>query len=190
MIVSHNYYYALPGNEDAVLKQRLLASDVRTRIGLERGRTLRKVSGAEDFPDVLWETVFADMTAQDADMEARAASAEFEAARGGMRQLYRRFERPLFEPIWRQDGAAGTAYPRITFEWVTSEETGDTVEQLEQAAAAHCRATGGSAVVLQRLTEEEALPLLVLELRGANGGAQALARRGIRSLRGEYSAQD
>ncbi len=190
MILSHNYYYARPGNEDAVLKQRLHASDVRTRIGLERGRVLKKISGADDFPDVLWELGFPDMAAQDADMAARAASADFEAVRVDMRQLYRRFERPLFEPIWRQDGAAGVQYPRVTFEWVTSGETGDTVEQLEQAAAAHCRATGGSAAVLQRLTEEDALPLLVLEMRGATGGTQALGRHGIRSLRGEFSAQD
>lgn len=190
MIVSHNYYYARPGNEDAVLKQRLHASDVRTNIGLERGRVLRKISGVEDFPDVLWELVFPDMAAQDADMQARADSADFETVRVDMRKLYRRFERPLFEPIWQQDGAAGVRYPHVTFEWVTSDDNGELVDQLEQVAAAHCRATGGSAAVLQRLTEEDGLPLLVLEMRGAKSGTPPLSRRGIRSLRGEFSAQD
>ena len=107
MIVSHNYYYARPGNQDAVLKQRLHASDVRTTIGLERGRVLKKISGVEDFPDVMWELVFPDMAAQDADMQARADSADFETVRVDMRKLYRRFERPLFEPIWQQEGGAG-----------------------------------------------------------------------------------
>ena len=38
------------------------------------------------------------MAAQNADMQIRAASPEFEAIRHGMRQLYRRFERPLYAP--------------------------------------------------------------------------------------------
>lgn len=96
MIVSYNFYYASPSNAAAVLRQRLLASDVRARLGLPRGRTISKLEGGEDFPDVIWRLDFSDMASQDADMRVRAASTEFESIRKGMRQLYRRFERPLY----------------------------------------------------------------------------------------------
>lgn len=99
MIVSYNFYYARPGNAAAVLHQRLLASDVRARLGLPRGRTISKLEGGNDWPDVIWRLDFTDMAAQDADMQARAASTEFETIRIGMRQLYRRFERPLYAPF-------------------------------------------------------------------------------------------
>ncbi len=98
MIISYNFYYARPGNAAAVLRQRLLASDVRARLGLQRGRIISKTEGDDDFPEVIWRLDFADMAAQDADMKVRAASPEFEAIRHGMRQLYRRFERPLYKP--------------------------------------------------------------------------------------------
>ena len=98
MIISYNFYYARPGNAAAVLRQRILASDVRARLGLPRGRIISKVEGDDDFPDVIWRLEFADMATQNADMQARAASAEFETIRHGMRQLYRRFERPLYAP--------------------------------------------------------------------------------------------
>ena len=96
MIVSYNFYYPRPGNATAVLEQRIRASDVRSQLGLRRGRTFGKLEGSSDFPDVIWRLGFTDMAAQHADMQARAASTEFEAIRQGMRQLYRRFERPLY----------------------------------------------------------------------------------------------
>jgi hypothetical protein len=109
VIISHNYYYAHPGDADAVLRQRLKASAVRERIGLPRGRVMRKVQGADALPDVVWEIEFEDLAGHHADMAARAASAEFEAVRNGMRRLYRRFARPLFEPLsgagWRAGGS-------------------------------------------------------------------------------------
>jgi len=98
MIVSYNFYYARPGNAAVVLRQRILASDVRAQLGLPRGRTISKLEGGDDWPDVIWRLDFANMAAQDVDMKARAESPEFEAIRRGMRQLYRRFERPLYAP--------------------------------------------------------------------------------------------
>jgi hypothetical protein len=98
MIISYNFYYARPGNAAAVLQQRIKASDVRAQLGLPRGRIIRKIEGGDDFPDVIWRLDFAGMAGQDADMQARAASPAFEAIRHGMRQLYRRFERPLYVP--------------------------------------------------------------------------------------------
>lgn len=108
MIVSHNYYYARPGNAAAVLRQRLSASEVRVRIGLPRGHVLRRIAGAEDLPDVIWELEFGDLAAHHADMAVRAASPEFEAIRQGMRRLYRRFERPLYQPC-----GADSVVPRL-----------------------------------------------------------------------------
>lgn len=96
MIVSLNFYYAHPGNEAAVLRQRVRACDVRAALGLPRGRVYAKTEGGDDWPDTLWRLDFPDMAAQDADMAVRAASPEFEAIRTGMRRLYRRFERPLY----------------------------------------------------------------------------------------------
>ena len=97
MITSFNFYYAQPGQEDAVLRQRLRACDVRENIGVPRGRVLARSAGAAALPDVIWEHQFDDVDGHYADMAARAASADFEAIRAGMRKLYRRFERPLFE---------------------------------------------------------------------------------------------
>ncbi len=102
MIVSLNFYYARPGNAAAVLRQRIRACDVRAALGLPRGRVCAKVKGGDDWPDTLWRLDFPDMAAQDADMAVRAASPDFEAIRIDMRQLYRRFERPLYA------GSAGT----------------------------------------------------------------------------------
>jgi hypothetical protein len=97
MITSFNFYYAQPGQEDAVLRQRLLACDVRDNMGVPRGRVLARSAGAAELPDVIWEHQFDNVNGHHADMAARAASAEFEAIRAGMRKLCRRFERPLFE---------------------------------------------------------------------------------------------
>jgi hypothetical protein len=47
-------------------------------------------------PDVAWQCTFADLAARDADLAARAASAEFESVRVQMRKLYARFERQVF----------------------------------------------------------------------------------------------
>lgn len=107
VIISHNYYYACPGHAAAVLRQRLSASDVREAIGLPRGHALRRIAGADDLPDVIWELEFNNLAAHHTDMAARAASPAFEAIRQGMRRLYRRFERPLYQPC-----GAGSDVPR------------------------------------------------------------------------------
>ncbi|MBX3651495.1 MAG: hypothetical protein KF771_08970 [Burkholderiales bacterium] len=96
MIVSLNFYYAHPGKEAAVLRQRIRACDVRSALGLPRGQVCAKIEGGDDWPDTLWRLDFPDMAGQHTDMAARAASPDFEAIRLGMRKLYRRFERPLY----------------------------------------------------------------------------------------------
>lgn len=118
MIGSFNFYYAKPGSEDAVLHQRLAASDVRETLGIPRGRVLWRAAGAASLPDVVWELQFDEMGGHHADMAARAASPEFEAIRAGMRKLYRRFERPLFEIC--VDSPAPDAQPPsiVTLDWI------------------------------------------------------------------------
>jgi len=98
MIVARNLYYAADGQAEAVYRHRLHAADVRVRLGLPRGRVLRRWRGSDTLPDVIWECEFADVAAYDADMAALAASPEYEAVRAHMRTLLRRFERVLWEP--------------------------------------------------------------------------------------------
>ena len=116
MIVSFNFYYAHPGLADAVLRQRLLACDVRDDLGLPRGRVLVRRSGSSDLPDVIWEQPFEDVHGHLADMDVRAASPGFEAVRSGMRQLCRRFERPLFEA--KGEVAKAKASGLVSLEWI------------------------------------------------------------------------
>ena len=119
MITSFNFYYAHPGQEDAVLRQRLRACDVRENMGVPRGRVLARSAGGAELPDVIWEHQFDKVDGHHADMAARAASAEFEAIRAGMRKLCRRFERPLFEIS--ADAAAAVLAPAsrvVALDWI------------------------------------------------------------------------
>jgi len=80
-----------------VLDQRRKASAVRVSIGLPAGEIFVKhPAGDGSEPDVAWQCTFADAAARDADLAARAASAEFESVRVQMRKLYARFERQVF----------------------------------------------------------------------------------------------
>ena len=96
-IVVFNMYYANPGMADDVLETRLYASVVRDRLGLPRGRVLRRINDAEELPEVVWECEFADIAAHDLDMDARADSDAFEGVRERMRTPIRRFERTLWQ---------------------------------------------------------------------------------------------
>jgi hypothetical protein len=119
MITSFNFYYAHPGQEDAVLRQRLRACDVRENMGVPRGRVLARSAGGAELPDVIWEHQFDNIDGHHADMAARAASAEVEAIRAGMRKLCRRFERPLFEIS--ADAAAAVPAPAsrvVALDWI------------------------------------------------------------------------
>lgn len=140
MIVSFNFYYAQPGLEDAVLRQRLRACEVRERLRIPRGRVLARISGTADLPDVIWEQRFESVAGHMADMDVRAASAEFESIRTGMRKLYRRFERPLFEicgDATSKVEAPAQSSGRVTLDWIFchAENTEHIVELLQQNAA-------------------------------------------------------
>jgi hypothetical protein len=96
-IVERTHYYAKPGLAAEVLDQRRKASAVRLSIGLPAGEIFIKQPGGDGSePDVAWQCTFADAAAREADLAARAASAEFESVREGMRKLYARFERQVF----------------------------------------------------------------------------------------------
>jgi hypothetical protein len=96
-IVERTHYYAKPGLTAEVLDQRRKASAVRISIGLPAGEIFVKHPGGDGSePDVAWQCTFADAAARDADLAARAASAEFESVRVQMRKLYAPFERQVF----------------------------------------------------------------------------------------------
>jgi len=110
-IVERTHYYAKPGLAAEVLDQRRKASAVRLSIGLPVGEIFIKHPGGDGSePDVAWQCTFADAAAREADLAARAASAEFESVRVGMRKLYARFERQVFAivSLW----ITGPACPR------------------------------------------------------------------------------
>ena len=88
-IVERTQYYAKPGLAAEVLDVRRKASAVRLAIGLPAGEIFVKHPGGDGSePDVAWQCTFADGAARDADLAARAASAEFESVRLQMRKLY------------------------------------------------------------------------------------------------------
>ena len=96
-IVERTQYYAKPGLAAEVLDVRRKASAVRVSIGLPAGEIFVKHPGGDGSePDVAWQCTFADAAAREADLAARAASAEFESVRVQMRKLYARFERQVF----------------------------------------------------------------------------------------------
>ena len=97
LLVERTHYYAKPGLAAEVLDVRRKASAVRFSIGLPAGEIFVKHPGGDGSePDVAWQCTFADIPARDADLAARAASAEFESVRVQMRKLYARFERQVF----------------------------------------------------------------------------------------------
>ena len=97
LIVERTQYFAKPRLAAEVLDVRRKASAVRLSIGLPAGEIFVKHPGGDGSePDVAWQCIFADVAARDADLAARAASAEFESVRVQMRKLYARFERQVF----------------------------------------------------------------------------------------------
>ncbi|MBI1776318.1 MAG: prolyl oligopeptidase family serine peptidase [Proteobacteria bacterium] len=93
MIFERTNYYAKPGREAAVLATRRKANAVRVALGLPAGSIYLKAGG--EGPDVSWECEFADAATHQADLKARAESAEFERVRSEMREAIARFERHL-----------------------------------------------------------------------------------------------
>jgi hypothetical protein len=182
MIVSYNFYYAKPGNAAAVLQQRIKASDVRAQLGLPRGRIISKVKGEGDWPDVIWRLDFADMATQNADMKARADSPEFEAIRQGMRQLYRRFERPLYAP--RQNQSLRSFAAAETQTLFLHGLYCDT-----KTSAAAQEALRGNVGALQLTTDQKNIPQLLVETTDGRM-PEALQRLPLRMERSLWRIED
>jgi hypothetical protein len=107
-IVVQNYYYARPGKAEEVYQWRLHASDVRAKLGLARGRVLRRAPGEKagddsheggphDVPDVIWECDYPNPEARAADIARLDNSKEFDAVEKHMDSLIRGFRRVIFE---------------------------------------------------------------------------------------------
>src|SRR5581483_5363586 len=100
-LVVQNYYYALPGRAQEVFEWRLHASAVRAKLGLRRGRVLRRLKGdgTEDAsaPDVIWECEYPSAAARDADVAQLSEHREFSQVEQHMGTLLRKFGREVFE---------------------------------------------------------------------------------------------
>ena len=102
-VVVQNYYYALPGKATDVYLWRLHASDVRAKLGLARGRVLRRLPDpktdkqAVAIPDVIWECEYSSREAREADVARLDKSDEFDAVQKHMETLIRDFRSVMFE---------------------------------------------------------------------------------------------
>lgn len=87
------FYYAKPGKADEVFSHRQHVSDLLQKLGLPRGRVMRRAGGSDDQPDVLWECEFPNVAARDHFLEVAGASLEFVEARKYMTTLVTKAER-------------------------------------------------------------------------------------------------
>ncbi len=95
-ILIQNRYFPKAGKEEAVRQWRLHASDVRARLGLRRGRVLKRLQG-DDAPHVLWECEYASLADREEDRSLLDQSDEFKDVQAHMRTLLVRFERSVWE---------------------------------------------------------------------------------------------
>ena len=163
MITAFNFYHAHAGQAESVLRQRLYASDVREQMGVPRGTVIERVSGAADLPDVIWHQDFEHVAAHERDMDARAASAEFERVRAGMRKLIHKFGRPLFENCGAAPSGKVEARPAVALDWYfcAAERSGEALAALQEVASS-CAARGfESGRCLRLITAGVDLPALL-----------------------------
>ena len=97
MYTERTNYYAKAGRLDDVLRIRRRASRIRVDLGLQAGTIRRKVESGKDGPDVQWECHFLTAEEHQSDLDARAASSEFDAIRAEMLLVTDRFERHVLE---------------------------------------------------------------------------------------------
>jgi len=166
-----NLYYARALElRDEILATRLRASQVRVAIGIPHGRVFRCAQSLADLPDVMWDCPFADAAGHDHDMDARAASPEFEAVRAHMRAMLRRFGRALYTveraPVASAPYIAGS---RMTQLWLM--RTGPAPIARAGVFAALTRAGRQDVTVLHRQGIDEDLPDWIIELPTADSDA-------------------
>ena len=95
-IVVQNHYYPKPGRESEVYEWRLHASDVRAKLGLPKGRVLRKINGTGG-PYVIWECEYVSVDAREKDIALIDQSEEFKKVQEHMGTLIDKFERSIWE---------------------------------------------------------------------------------------------
>ena len=96
LIVVHNQYFPKPGKEEAVYQWRLHASEVRVKLGLPKGRVLKKVTG-NGGPSVIWECEYPSLESRENDVAVLDRSEEFKKVQEHMSTLIDKFERFVFE---------------------------------------------------------------------------------------------
>lgn len=101
-IVVQNYYYALPDKSDEVYAWRLHASEARAKLGLRRGRVLRRIPASQPesgfvLPDVIWECDYPSDAARQEEIKRLADSQEFDQVERHMETLIRGFRRVMFQ---------------------------------------------------------------------------------------------
>jgi hypothetical protein len=94
-------YFGKPGFADRVYERRIHVSGVRQRMGLPAGHVFRRVGGAGDLPDVIWQVEYSDQQALNRDLDPRAQSPEFEEVRTAMNTLIDKFSRSFYRPAAR-----------------------------------------------------------------------------------------
>jgi hypothetical protein len=96
-IVVQNSYFAKAGKAKEVYRWRLNASDVREKLGLRRGRVLRRFGDSAHQPDVIWECDYPDMKSREAELKTLESNPEFDAVMEHMNTLLDRFDRAIWE---------------------------------------------------------------------------------------------
>src|SRR5215470_4488199 len=97
VVVIQVSYYAKPGKADEVFTHRQHVSDLLEKLGLPRGRVMRRAGSSSDQPDVMWECEYPSAAALDEALKSAQASSEFEEARKHMGTLILKGERRDWE---------------------------------------------------------------------------------------------
>jgi hypothetical protein len=90
-------YYARPGKAEEVFTHRQHVSDLLEKLGLPRGRVLRRAGGSIDQPDVMWECEYPSAAALEQALQSTQGNSEFNEARKYMGTLILKGERRDWE---------------------------------------------------------------------------------------------
>lgn len=95
-IVVQNAYFPKAGKEKEVYEWRLHASEVREKLGLPKGRVLRRISeGSGSY--IIWQCDYSSIEERKKDVELLDRSEEFKKVQEHMSTLLDKFERSVWE---------------------------------------------------------------------------------------------
>jgi hypothetical protein len=95
-IVVQNAYFPKAGKEKEVYEWRLHASEVRDKLGLPKGRVLRRISEGNG-SYVIWQCEYSSIEERQKDVEKLDQSEEFKKVQEHMSTLLDKFERTVWE---------------------------------------------------------------------------------------------